>query len=134
MDSQLWKQILSMMPKEQPSKLPVTIGKIDDATVQIVDGDKVKRHYFMDFVEGGNSEVYHWMHPHHIWLDGHMDLHELPFILYHEVVERRLMKTEGMGYNKAHKIANRHEKEVRARVAMAGRKRRPLPKKRKKNA
>ena len=42
-----------------------------------------------------------------IWIDSHIDLFELKFILFHELYERYLMKNTALEYDDAHNKANK---------------------------
>ena len=106
----LWKAILELK-FEKTKLLPKTIGKLDDMEIILVDGDKIKKKYFMDFVEGGNDMAYKWMPKNKIWIDDNMSIEVMPHITYHEFIERYLMKYEDMSYNDAHDIANKYEKK-----------------------
>lgn len=96
---------------------------INGIGVDFVNGCEVKDKLYMDFVEGGNDQVYgkdgeknaieHFMPSKRIWLDAHIDLHELKYVTYHEFVERYHMENYDMEYDEAHEIANKEEKKVR---------------------
>lgn len=99
-----------------------SIFTINGVEVYFVNGCEVKDKMYMDFVEGGNDQVYgdgknsleHFMPSgKEIWLDAHVDLHELPYIAFHEYVERYHMENYDMKYDDAHEIANKEEKKAR---------------------
>lgn len=105
--------------KEYP--LPKTVGKLDGASIKLVDGDKIRDKYFPDFSYGGHDLIYgrgnteyrnvSFIPSGEIWLDGHVDIPALRYTLYHEVIERRLM-SKGMSYDRAHKQANKAEHDA----------------------
>ena len=107
---ELWEAILSLPINTNPP-LPKKIGQINDMEISLVDGDAIKKKYFMDYVEGGNDMAYKWMPKNQIWIDDNMSPKVMPHIIYHEYLERYLMKYKGMKYDDAHKIANKYEKK-----------------------
>ena len=86
---------------------------IEGINVFLVDGDKIKIKYDLDFVEGGNDAIYNYIPANTLWIDKNLDKHEYPFIILHEFVERYLMKKYGLEYNDAHDLANHYEKKFR---------------------
>lgn len=116
-DEQLWRECLAVIPPHKPSNLPWFCGTVDgDISVYIVDGDKEKLQHDPDYVEGGNDQRYPEFIPDKtVLLDDNIELHDLPFICYHECHERRLMAT-GMDYDTAHEKANAAEMELRQRL------------------
>lgn len=85
----------------------------DGIKVVLVDGSLVRRHYDPEFFIGGHDLVYlDYIPANEIWLDKLMDPREMPFILIHEQVERRLM-SEGKSYDVAHEFAIAADKEAR---------------------
>ena len=48
-----------------------------------------------------------------IWVENGVDQRELPFIVSHEYLERRLMRDEGIDYDRAHEICSRIEFDLR---------------------
>lgn len=73
----------------------------DGLTIWIVNGRLVRSKYFIDFVEGGHHFVYHWVPLNEVWLDDDLRPKEFPFVLLHELNERKLM-SQGWTYDKAH--------------------------------
>lgn len=106
----LWEKILSIDIQTNPP-LPKIIGELDNINVVLVNGDLIKKKYFMDFVEGGNDMAYNWMPKNQIWIDNNMSPKVMPHIIYHEFLERYLMKNKNMSYDDAHNIANKYEKK-----------------------
>ena len=92
----------------------IYIGNAGNVKIYAVNGDYVKEHYDMDFVEGGNDKRYPDFIPsNEVWVDINLDKHEWPFVAYHEFVERDIMIKYGMEYDNAHDIANELEKDIR---------------------
>jgi hypothetical protein len=129
-DRQLWRQCRAVCPITLPDELPADIGEVDGNRVCIVDGNKVKTdpdteededHPHMDFVEGANDLEARWVRREYgekyLLFDGRLDIRDLPFVIYHEAYERRLMAGveagEGMTYDDAHEHANPQELALR---------------------
>jgi hypothetical protein len=81
-----------------------------------VDGNLVRSYYKTDYTEGGHGVVYPWVPRKEIWVEDGVDHRELPFIVAHEYVERRLMRDEGLEYDSAHEACSRFEFELRERA------------------
>lgn len=84
-------------------------GKIGDVKIWLVDGEYVRDKYKTDYTEGGHDYVYKWIPHNEIWIESTMHKSEMPLIVLHEFVERTLMKTKGIEYDKAHTIASKVE-------------------------
>ena len=89
------------------------IGKRKGLEVWIVDGAKVRRELYTDFLFGGNDQRYKFIPEDEIWIDNSISVEELEFTIIHEITEREFMK-QGMSYAKAHELAN--QEELRARI------------------
>ena len=81
-----------------------------------VNGNLVRSYYKTDYTEGGHDVVYRWVPKCEIWIDDGVDHREVPFILAHEYIERRLMRDHGMEYDPAHAVASRFEFDLRKMV------------------
>src|SRR5439155_7609129 len=90
--------------------LPVPRGTV---VVWLVDGNLVRSYYKTDYTEGGHGYVYPWVPRPQIWVEDGVDHRELPFIVSHEYLERRLMRDEGLDYDTAHDICSRVEFDLR---------------------
>jgi hypothetical protein len=120
-DEELWQAIRSL-PWVMASmsfnahRLHTPVGNVDGTSVMLVDGNEIKIKHDMDFVEGGNGlEDIGLCGKTQVILDGWVHPSQLPFICYHEEVERRDMQ-KGMSYEQAHKRANLVERELRIRA------------------
>lgn len=80
----------------------VFLGKQEGQNVWIVDGAKVVSELYPAFVMGGNDQRYRFNPNGDIWLDNRIGAIELGYTLGHELIERKLMRTKGMTYDKAH--------------------------------
>jgi len=89
------------------------IGKRKGLEVWIVDGAKVRRELYTDFLFGGNDQRYKFIPEGEIWIDNSISVEELEFTIIHEITEREFMK-QGMSYAKAHELAT--QEELRARI------------------
>jgi hypothetical protein len=81
--------------------------------VWLVDGNLVRSYYKTDYTEGGHGYVYNWVPRNQIWVEDGLDRRELPFIVSHEFLERRLMRDAHIEYDKAHEICSRVEFDLR---------------------
>src|SRR5262249_29380878 len=79
-------------------------GPVD---VWLVDGNLVRSYYKTDYTEGGHGYVYPWVPRPQIWVEDGVDHREVPFIVCHEYLERRLMRDEGLDYDTAHAICSK---------------------------
>ncbi len=80
-----------------------------DISVWVVDGNLVRSYYKTDYTEGGHGYVYPWVPQREIWVERALNPEELPFIVAHEYTEHRLMRDEGIEYDRAHEICSRVE-------------------------
>jgi hypothetical protein len=90
--------------------LPDPQGPVE---VWLVDGNLVRSYYKTDYTEGGHGYVYPWVPRPEIWIEDGIDHREVPFIVSHEYVERRLMRDEGLDYDTAHAISAKVEFDLR---------------------
>lgn len=81
--------------------------------VWLVDGELVRDLFFIDFTEGGHHYVYHFVPESEIWIDNDLSLKEYPFVILHEMHERRLMRDEKLPYFNAHYSSSAIEYECR---------------------
>jgi hypothetical protein len=86
---------------------------LENLTVWLVDGNLLRSYYKTDYTQGGHAIVYPWVPRAQIWVEDGVDHREIPFIVCHEYLERRLMRDEGLGYNRAHEIASCLEFDLR---------------------
>jgi hypothetical protein len=100
-----------VIPKSTYVKLYKTLR--DGTKVWLVNSEEVRNHTKTDFMEGGHSYVYNFVPKGEVWLENGLNIEELPFILYHELTERVLMRDKNMKYDDAHEIASDKEYEAR---------------------
>ncbi len=81
-------------------------------SVWIVDGRLVRSVFDIDFTEGGHDYVYEYIPMDELWIDNDMGDDERPYVLLHELHERKLM-ARGWDYDRAHEDASRIEKYCR---------------------
>lgn len=77
-------------------------GEKDGFKVWIVDGAKIRRNIFNEFVYGGNNERYPFVPEKEIWIDNSISSEEFETTLAHELNERNLMAKFAMTYYDAH--------------------------------
>ena len=92
------------------SRCPTRRGRCE---VWLVDGNLVRSYYKTDYTEGGHGYVYPWVPRPEIWIEDGVDHREMPFIVSHEYLERRLMRDEGLDYDTAHEICSKVEFDLR---------------------
>jgi hypothetical protein len=94
------------------AELPDPQGVVE---VWEIDGNLARSYYKTDYTEGGHGYVYPWVPRSEIWVEDGVDHRELPFIVAHEYLERRLMRDAGMDYDPAHEVCSRVEFDLRKR-------------------
>ena len=78
-----------------------------------MDGLRVRSTYMTDYTEGGHGYVYPWVPKNEIWIEQAIEQAEAPFIVAHEYIEHRLMRDDGMEYDKAHECCSEMEFDLR---------------------
>jgi hypothetical protein len=109
-DGKPHKEVPEAIYMEKYVTLPDPQGPV---SVWVVDGNLVRSYYKTDYTEGGHGYVYRWVPRPEIWVETGVDIRELPFIVSHEYLERRLMRDEGLDYDTAHGICSRVEFDLR---------------------
>ena len=82
-------------------------------SVRRVNGNLLRCFYKTDYTQGGHGYVYPWVPKGQIWIEHGVDDREVPFILCHEYLERRLMRDAGLEYARAHELASALEFDLR---------------------
>ncbi|MEK9183631.1 MAG: hypothetical protein AAB890_00970 [Patescibacteria group bacterium] len=85
----------------------------DGLNLVYVDGSIIRKYIDPEFIFGGHSFVYSYVPEKEIWVDNLMNPLELPYIVLHEKIERKLMEKEGKNYDVAHDFATVYDKEAR---------------------
>lgn len=80
----------------------------NNVVVWLINGRLVRNALDIDFTEGGHEYVYDYVPKDEVWIDNDLKMHEMDFVLLHELYERNLMK-DGMSYNQAHARASKIE-------------------------
>jgi len=88
------------------------LDETEDAKIWLVDGRLVRSMFDIDFTEGGHDQVYKFVPKGEVWIDNDVESDERPYILFHELHERNLMK-KGLPYNEAHADASHLEYHLR---------------------
>ncbi|MBX9671618.1 MAG: hypothetical protein K2X93_28775 [Candidatus Obscuribacterales bacterium] len=89
------------------------LGRREGQRIWIVDGALVARDIYPEFIFGGNDMRYCFNPPGDVWIDNRIGVEELVTTLKHELVERRLMKDDGLTYDDAHNEALKLELTLR---------------------
>jgi len=89
------------------------IGKRKGLDIWVVDGAKVRKELYTDFIFGGNDQRYKFIPFGEIWIDNAISVEELEFTIIHETYERGMM-INGLTYSKAHELAT--QEELKARI------------------
>jgi hypothetical protein len=116
-DGKPHKRVPDEIYLERYAALPDPQGPVE---VWRVDGNLVRSYYKTDYTEGGHGYVYPWVLKSEIWVEDGVDHRELPFIVAHEYLERRLMRDEGMEYDPAHEVCAKVEFDLRKRGEVNG--------------
>lgn len=59
--------------------------------IWVIRGEAVRALFDVDFNQGGHNKVYPFIPPEEIWIDDSLYYKDIPFVLIHELHERRLM-------------------------------------------
>jgi hypothetical protein len=81
-------------------------------SVWIVNGEKVRSVFDIDYTEGGHDYVYEFIPQNEVWIDDAIVPEERGYVLLHELHERNLM-AKGWPYSKAHADSSRVEYRCR---------------------
>lgn len=114
-DQKLWRECVECAKQEPKNGWPHRLlGTVDGNRVFLSDYNHIFLRHDRDFNQGGNDlEDSGLCSPKTLVLDDRIRRDDWPFILYHEAIERRHME-KGWSYDKAHKLANEHEYELRS--------------------
>ena len=114
-------KFITKIEKEHKDKILKRIHKkllkrlSDEVKVWIVHGNLVRSLYYIDFTQGGHDHVYDFVPRGEVWVDDDVYKKEMPFVILHELHERRLMMADKKSkslkecYEKAHKKASEME-------------------------
>ena len=109
-DGKPHKQVPAAVYLEPYITLPDPQGPVK---VWLIDGNLARSYYKTDYTEGGHGYVYPWVPRPEIWVEDGVDRREVPFIVCHEYLERRLMRDEDLDYDTAHEICSKVEFDLR---------------------
>jgi hypothetical protein len=85
----------------------------DGTEIVEVDGNQIRNKKDIDFIGGSNSEANDYVPKKQIWVEKDLQESDKRKIVLHEIVERSLMRAQGMPYAQAHEIANEMEAKAR---------------------
>jgi hypothetical protein len=111
-DGKPHKQVPGALYLEEYFSLADPLGPVK---VLIIDGNLARSYYKTDYTEGGHGYVYPWVPKPEIWIEHGVDRREVPYIVCHEYLERRLMRDQGIDYDTAHEICATVEFDLRKR-------------------
>ena len=94
-------------------------GRRAGQDIWIVDGARVRRDIFDEFLQGGNDQRYRFVPQNEVWIDGSTSVEEYLYAVMHELFERNQMLTKGMTYDRAHREALMLELGARRRSRIA---------------
>lgn len=111
------KKITDKKGKWDPKKVHVKLVRElkwgrQKIKVWIVNGRLIRSSWRVEFTEGGHDLVYKFVPKNEVWIDDDLFARERPYVLLHELNERRLMG-RGLTYNQAHVRSSRLEWEAR---------------------
>jgi len=99
--------------KLEPPRLRL-LGRVDDLTIYLVDGELIRNDIDVDFVNGGNGAVYPGYVPlDEVWIDDGQRVLDRTATTLHELIERDLMLHHGRNYDRAHDETNVYESALR---------------------
>jgi hypothetical protein len=78
----------------------------------MVDGSIIRLYVDPEFTQGGHDIVYPYVPKGEIWVEKNLHPKEIPFVLHHEITERKLM-LRGKNYDIAHEYGTTAEKDMR---------------------
>lgn len=83
-------------------------GRVGKVRIVLVDGTNIRNQGKVNFVFAGNDKAYSFIPKNEVWIEKSVPKNDRKAILMHELAERDLM-AHGMGYDKAHLLANQIE-------------------------
>lgn len=86
---------------------------VDEFRVFLVNGEHIRNHLETDFTMGSNHKVSGFIPRGEVWVDDRVSENDRLALIYHEIVETRLMEEHNMTYEEAHAIATESEKGFR---------------------
>lgn len=111
-------QAKKFVKKNKPKNFIIKEEKRGGLKIQYVDGKTIREFIDPEFVMGGHDLIYKYIPAKTIWLDNKMDKRDIPHILLHEIIERKLM-SQGKNYDISHDYATAAEKESRRKAGGA---------------
>lgn len=110
------KKLNNMTPKEAYIKVHIKkLNKycVNNIEVWLINGRIVRDVFYTDFTEGGHHYVYNFVPKDEVWIDDSLNPDEYNYVIFHEIIERNLMKYNKMKYADAHDIAIKYEGVLR---------------------
>ena len=111
--------------KPKPSRYTVRTERHGRLLYRFVRGEIIRQCFDRAFIFGGNPAVYDYVPEGEIWIDVRQDPREIPYTIFHELHEYKLMSRKGWSYDRAHRRATEKEKKMR-QSEFSVRRRKPL--------
>lgn len=113
------RKLLNDIPLEKTYN-KVYINKLkkyctNNVKVWLVNGRLIRDNFYIHFTEGGHHYVYKFVPSNEIWIDDCLNPKEYGYVLFHEAIERNLMKYNKMKYSDAHDVAIKYEGIIRSK-------------------
>lgn len=89
------------------------VGRREGLDIWMVDGSKVAKDLYPEFIMGGNDQRYRFNPLNEVWLDDRLGCDEMEYTLAHELLEVRLMREKRWTYDRAHNCSLDLEKTLR---------------------
>jgi hypothetical protein len=89
------------------------LGRIGEFKIWAVYGDYVMLIFDADFVIAGNGYAKKYIPENEVWLDRMVAKDDISFVIIHEITEACMMRDLGYSYEKAHRMANEIEYQMR---------------------
>lgn len=78
------------------------VGRREGLDIWMVDGSKVAKDLYPEFIMGGNDQRYRFNPLNEVWIDDRLACEEFEYTVAHELLEVRLMREKRWTYDKAH--------------------------------
>jgi len=89
------------------------LGSVGNILIMSVDGEYIRDNIDVDFLMGGNPGPYKYVPNNEVWIEYNLSAIDTMSILLHELIEMYHMKSGHMTYNRAHKLADQFEEQLR---------------------
>jgi hypothetical protein len=108
----LKEQIEEAIKTYADAEFKVSLGKVGELELFLVNESFIDKHIEQEFCEGGNNGRWKFVPEGEIWLDI-SQAHDYKYIGFHEAIEYYLMTKFNLEYEEAHKLASEEEHKYR---------------------